>query len=627
MSGLMTVGTSGLLAAYAQLQTTGHNIANANTPGYTRQEVELNSAGGMFSGAGFVGQGVEVASVRRRYDEFLAREVSVTGSASAADTARAEQLNRLEQLFADSETGIGVAIDEFNSGLADVANRPADASARTVAMRRADTLAERIRGTDGQLRRMRDDVDENLVQSAREATGLLQQLAKVNDRIANVYGTGKAPNDLLDDRDRLIEKVNGHLSANAYLQPDGTVSLFAAGGQALVISNKASTISAQTDPLDSSKIGIMLQANGVDMPMDPQALGGGKLAGLLEYRDDDLEAARYRLGQLAAGIAQAFNDQQALGSDATGASGTKMFGLGVPETTAAANNGGDAELAAVVADGGAMAASDYSIAFDGGNWQVTRLSDGVTTSHAGWPQTIDGVTVSLASGSPAAGDRFLLRSASSTAAKFELALSSPSRLATGMPMAPQLGAGNGGDVSVAGFAITGANANLTQPVTLTFTAAGTFDVSGTGTGNATGVAYAAGQPIEYNGWKLTLQGTPKAGDTLTVVPTPDPASDNRNVRAMIGLADKPTVDGETFSESVAAMISDVGSRTQSAQSSAQLSDRLAVDAQAARSAVSGVNLDEEAARLLQYQQAYQAAAKVLATAQSMFDSLMAAAGR
>ena len=220
-----------------------------------------------------------------------------------------------------------------------------------------------------------------------------------------------------------------------------------------------------------------------------------------------------------------------------------------------------------------------------------------------------------------------MRSATSFAAGFARTLSSGARLATGYAASVERAANNAGDVTASAFAVDAPDPNLAQPVTLTFTSAGAFDVNGVGTGNPAGVAYTPGSPISFNGWVLTLRGTPQPGDRIEIVPTVDPAADNRNARALVGLADRPLAGGASFVDAFAAMLADVGTRTQSARAAQSVSSRLQQDAEAAQAQQSGVNLDEEAARLMQYQQMYQAAAKIIQAAQSMFDSLLAAAGR
>jgi flagellar hook-associated protein 1 FlgK len=623
---LFNVGSSALRAAYAQLQTTGHNIANVNTPGYSRQEVVLATAGADATGGGFIGRGVDTVSVRRAYDTFRTAEVTASIAAQAGDQARAERLGALDRMFADTENGIGAAIDDLTSAFADVVNRPFDSTARAVVVGRAETLAERFRLAAAGVEQMRETADQRLIQSVQTLNTSLQQLAAINDRIAKTSGTGQPPNDLLDQRDAAVDRINQTLKTSSYLNPDGTVSLFSAAGQALVVGNTVSRFSLAADSLDGSKLQIVLTTSGNDVVIPSEMLGGGELAGLMRFRDEDLESARARLGQLAAALGSAFNEQQALGRDPTGAPGAPMFVFGAPEVRSASDNAGSAVFSVAIADGGALKASDYTIDYDGSGYTLTRLSDGTQTSVAGWPQTVDGLTLDLASGTPQAGDRFLLRSGSAFAQDFRVVLSSGARLATGYAVTAERGAANAGDVAVRGFAVTSNDVNLTAPVTITFDGAGAFSVSGTGTGNPTGVAYTPGMTISYNGWSIELAGTPAAGDTLSIVPTANPSADNRNARAMLALADGRSVDGRRFTDAYAELLADIGLRSQGASATAAMSGQVLQDAKAAKAEVSGVNLDEEAARLMQYQQAYQAAAKLLATAQAIFETLLQAGG-
>lgn len=625
---LINIGASALNAAYQQIQITGHNIANVNTPGYHRQTGVQSAVEGTMSGKGYVGRGVQVDTVQRQYDAFLDREVSTTQAGASADRARAQQLTALDRMFANTDQGLGVRVDAMRSALADLVNRPADTSARAVVMQRATDLAGQVRGTAAQLDTMARDTDLRIGAAADKLNGLLKNLAELNNRIANGARTGQAPNDLLDQRDALVTEVNKLMGATAYLNADGTASLFATGGQALVVNATAASFGVAQDPLNPARKQLVLKTLGADVPVDSRAVGGGELAGLMRFRDEDLASAQYRVGQLAAALAGGFNAQQALGVDATGAAGAQMFALGAPATGAAATNAGDGQLTVTVADAQTLAASDYELIWDGGQYVATRLSDGTVTALGGLPQTLDGLTVTSAGGTPAAGDRFLVRSASAMASGFEMILSSPSRLAAGAPVMPQPAATNAGDVKVLSFNVEDASgSDLASPVTLTFSAGGTFDVSGGGTGDPTGVAYVAGQPISFNGWTMRLSGTPQPGDTVTISPTTSTATDNRNARNLLGLFDRPLVAGGTFNEAYADLIADVGSRAGSAETAQQMSTQALSDATLARDQVSGVSLDEEAARLMQYQQAYQAAARLIATAQTLFDTVLDAARR
>lgn len=638
MAGLLSVGQSALLAAYAQLQTTGHNIANANTPGYSRQEAVFATAPSHYTGGGFLGSGVDLVTVQRRYDQFLSGELSLQTAAAAAAGTRAEMLGRVDSLLADTDNGLGAVFDEFNAALADLVNRPFDPSARQAVLMRADTLAHRLSSLDGQLRQLGAEADQRVAQSTGTVNRLLDGIAQLNERIAQASASGHTPNGLLDERDAMLVELNGHLKANAHTQADGTITVFAASGEGLVVGNRAARLVSEPDPADNTRQRVVLEFGATRLPMSAGALGGGSIAGLLQFRDNDLQAARARLGQMAAGLAGAFNAQQAAGVDAQGAPGQPMFALGRPEVLAASGNGGSAAIAVKVIDGMAVAASDYSLAYDGSVYTVTRLSDGVSWQHAGLSQTVggasvglrvDGLEFELLAGGPAAGDRFTIRSATALAAGMANLLSAGSQLASGQAMSAARDANNAGDLSVAGFEIVDPHApGLRVPVVLSYNGSG-FDVAvGTPPVAAGTLAWTPGETVEYQGWKLSLTGTPQPGDSVAVTEISGPAHDNRNARAMLALADRTIVGGAaTFSDAFAGLLVDAGTRVAAASAAEAVAQRLLGDAQAAQAAHSGVNLDEEAARLMQYQQMYQAAARVIQAAQSMFDALLGATAR
>ena len=626
VGGLFTSGTSALSAAYAQLQTTGHNIANVNTPGYSREEVVLTSAGGDMTGGGWVGRGVSIATVTRLYDQFLTTEVTTSTAAAASDKARSDQLGSLDRMFASSQNGIGAAVDDLTSGFADMVNRPFDTTARAVVVSRAGVLADRIGTAYDNLNQIRENVDQRVAQDIQSLNSTLTALGSLNDRIAKSAAQGQPPNDLLDQRDALIDKVNQSLKTSQYINQDGTVSLFSASGQAMVVGNTVATLGLQTDTLDPSKQQLVMKTSGHSVVIPNSMLGGGEIDGLIRFRDEDLQSARTRLGQLAAALSEAYNTQQSLGRDPSGAAGAALFSYSPPVSSAASDNTGNGSFSVSVANGAQLAASDYQIGFDGTNYTVTRTSDNTSWSVSTWPQTIDGLSMNLSGGTPLSGDRFQVNAGSVYASRFTRTLSSGARLASGLAASPQLGATNTGDTSVSTFAVTSNDPNLMQQVTLSFDGAGHFSVSGTGTGNPSGLAYTPGMTVSYNGWSMQLDGQPAAGDTLGIAATPNPANDNRNARSLVSLADKLNVNGSTFSDAFSQILSDIGVRTQSAQAASSLTTQVLNDAKSSKSQVSGVNLDEEAARLLQYQQAYQAAAKLISTAQTLFQTLMQATG-
>jgi flagellar hook-associated protein 1 FlgK len=623
MSGVFGVGVSAMLAAYTQMRTTSHNIANVNTPGYSRQETELATAGASQSGAGYVGRGVSVETVVRRYDQHLAAEVAGSKATAAADAARAAEMSRLESLFADADNGLGRTIDDLQAALADLANRPGDPATRTAVLTRSRTLVERFSAAGTAMDSLREQANQRLRDGAAQVNESLTQIASLNDQIARRAILGQPPNDLFDRRDHLVESVNDQLRTTAFVNPDGTVNLYTPTGQSLVIGSQSSKLLVVADSLDPRKVALEVGAKAPGVPLDQSAIVGGAIAGVLRFRDDDLEAAQARVGQLAAGIADAFNERQALGRDASGAVGAAMFAIGAPAVSSAVQNGSSARLSAAIVDGTAMAATDYELRYDGSRWLATGVVDGLTRDlGTSLPATLDGLQISVTSGTAVAGDRFLVRGASASLRGLQMTLAGTQALATGLAAMPQRGAANTGDARVSAFSVTANDANLQQPVSITFTSPTTFNVSGTGTGNPTGVTYTPGMTLNYNGWSMTLAGAAAIGDTFTVAATTQPAMDNRNARRMLDVLDQGIVGGRKPVDACGDLVAEVGIRAQSAGSADEASKRALAQSESLRAEVSGVNLDEEAARLMQYQQAYQAAAKVLATARDVFDTLL-----
>jgi flagellar hook-associated protein 1 FlgK len=244
------------------------------------------------------------------------------------------------------------------------------------------------------------------------------------------------------------------------------------------------------------------------------------------------------------------------------------------------------------------------------------------SSFASLPIEIDGLEIALDDGAVAAGDRYTIRSASAFAGDFAMVLGDPAGWAAASPATPKLGVDNAGTLSVAGFGITTHDAATAAPVTITFTGPGTYSVSGAGTGDPTDIPYSPGDTVSFNGWSVTLNGTPAAGDTITISPPADVAGDNRNAAQLLGLADRGIVGGRTVTNGYGELVAGIGARAQAAEAGQRASVSWRESATTARDEVSGVNLDEEAARLIQFQQAYQAAAKVITTSQQMFEALI-----
>lgn len=653
MAGLMSLGTRAMFANYATLQTIGNNIANANTPGYSRQQVELGTAGGQSTGAGFFGQGVSVQTVTRASDAFLTRDAAMSKSQAARDAARLEQLERLEKVFPTGESGLGYAAGDLLNAFVDVANRPQDASARQVVLARAEELASRFRAADSQLDALQSGVTEDVKNSVTVVNTLAKRVADINRQIAAAQGSGHAPNDLLDQRDQLISEIGSYVQVTTIEADDGSLGVFIGGGQRLVLGSNAQQLKVVPDAYDAAKVRLAISEAGGERLLPEDSLVAGKLPGLLAFQNQDLADARAMIGQLASAIAGAVNRQQSLGLDLgqPAGSGAPIFALGAPAALPASTNARDAggnflsSVSLTVADPKQLQASDYELRTDAstpGQYFLTRLSDGVTRTVADG-DTVDGFTLAIGTPAPGATDRFLLQPVSQAAQGMARVLNNPNGIAASSPVVATVASGNTGTATVGSLTVTSTALDPTQTANISFTDdSGNYNWELRDAGNAvvssgTGT-WTAGSTIALNGFELTLAGVPRSGDAVQVAPTTFPAANNGNALSLLALRDAGIVGeqllaggvvsaGESITSAYASAMADIGVRVQSARSSSNISTAVATNAEAARAGVSGVNLDEEAARLIQFQQAYQAAAKVLQVAQSVFDTLLSVAAR
>ncbi len=629
-SSLMAIGKTAMYASYAAMQTTSHNIANANTPGYSRQQVQLATAGGQYTGSGFFGAGVDVTTVTRAYDRFLAQQAQATRSMSAADAARLDRLSQLETVFPLGSAGIGAAAGQLLNAFVDVANTPGDASARQVVLSQARELSDRLNAAAGQVTALQAGVTHDIKTSIASVNTLAQQVARLNQQIVAARPSGQAPNDLLDQRDQLIRQIGDIIGVTAIPADDGSVGLFVGGGQNLVLGTTVNALKTQPDPYDSTRIQIALDI-GDGQPVPADAIAGGSIAGLLRFQNQDLVAANNLLGQLATAMAGAVNQQQAQGLDLNGNRGAPIYEAGAPRVLAAASNAGSAAPEIGIADPSAVQASEYRLSFDGSRYSLTRLADG---QSPGGPYTlaqlqstagvaVDGFTLRLGAGSVAVGDSFLLQPVAGAAAGMRTVLNNPAGLAAASPLTASVGAGNHGTASVASLSTAAATISPTPSASISFTSDSGAYIWTLSNGDSGSGTWTAGSPIDVPGaFTLQLAGVPKSGDTVAVVPTTSWASNNDNARAFVRLGDQALVAGQSITDAYAGALADIGIRVQGAAFSARTSAATASAAETARANQAGVNLDEEAARLMQCQQSYQAAAKILQVAQSVFDTLL-----
>jgi flagellar hook-associated protein 1 len=623
MSGIFSIGTSALNAAYVALRTAGNNVANASTPGYSRQNVVLSAQVGAMIGGNYVGQGVGVSDVARAYNAFLNKAANSAQAAASSADARSTQLDQLNNLFANAQTGVGASLDTFFQQVQALSQQPGDPAARQALLSSANQLAARFSDTGARLQEFRANTDTQINLEIDKVNRYASQIASLNSQIALAQGSGRQPNDLLDQRDTAIRGLNDSVRVSAVPQGDGSVNIFLGSGQSLVVGGRSMTMSTQVDPQDPQSLQIAVKDGTSTSVLSPSLVGGGTIGGLLQFRLEDLPTVENELGRLAVTLTDQFNTQHKLGNDLNGNAGGNFFTPLTPTAFAATNNGNPATaISASYSDTTQLQASDYRVDYAAGTYTLTRLSDNVSWTSSTPSFTQDGLSITLSGTPPANGDTFMVQGVRAGARSMAVAITQTSQIAAASPVRVTAATGNTGSIAIDSLNIAGPRTPaLANNTTITFTAPGTYTISD-GTTTQTGVPFTAGQPISFNGWQLTLQGTPAAGDTLTVSPNTGGIGDNRNALALSALQSKALLGGGQLGAAFAAVVARVGAETQNAQSFGRAQDAILKDALNAESSVSGVNLDEEASRLIQYQQQYQAAAKVIATAKAIFDDVI-----
>lgn len=558
--GILGIATSGLQAFQRAMNTTGHNIANVNTEGYSRQRVDLTESPPQFTGAGYVGTGVKTAGIERVYNNFLETQLRSSTSSHGEIASYQKLAVQVDNLLADPAVGLSPVLRSFFNAVHEVADDPTAIPARQVLLSEANTLSDRFATLNGQLDQLRAQANKNLANSVQEINNLATSIAKLNGKIASAPGnsTGIAPNDLLDQRDLLVKKLAEKVDLSVVKQDNGAINVFIGKGQAMVMGAQAATLNVQPSELDPARLDIIMQAPNTNTVIT-ESISGGELGGTLRFRDEMLDPSQNALGRIATGLADAFNQVHEAGYDLKGASGLRFFDFppAASEITVLGAFGNGGAITASYDDVNQLQASDYHLDYDGSQYTLIRLSDHTKTDLGGlgFPTssvTVDGITLNQ-SIALATGDRFLIRPTSDAAGKLKVAIGDPSQIAA---------AGTVG----------------TDPV--------------------------SGAPVPLVG-------------------------DNTNALALTQLeSSKVLMSGSaTLQDAYGQMISHVGTLTHAAEVNRTAQEGLLNQAVAAREAVSGVNLDEEAANLLKFQQAYQAAAQVVAVANSLFDTLIGAVRR
>ncbi|MBI1889229.1 MAG: flagellar hook-associated protein FlgK [Burkholderiales bacterium] len=642
MPNILSIGQTALNAAQAGLSTTSHNIANVNTAGYSRQSIEQASAGSQNTGSGFLGKGTSVSTVKRAYNEFLTNQVISSQTSQSSLSAYSAQIRQISNLFSDPTIGLSPSLQEFFAGVQAVAADPSSSGARQTMLSAAQTLAGQFQSVDARLGEVKQGVNSDITTSIESINSYAKQIAVLNDAIGKVVAgsDGKQPNDLLDQRDNLVEQLAKEIKVSVVKQ-DSDYQIFIGNGQPLVVSTGSYDLVPVSSVTDLGRIEVGYKGNNGVVTLPENAITGGRLGGLMEFRAESLDPTLNSLGRIAVGLTSTFNAQHVLGQDMNGALGTNFFSVGSPVVNTSSQNTGTGQMAATISNVNALTISDYQFQYVGvGNYRVTRLSDGAVTNSATLPMTVDGLDFSLTAGVLAAGDVFLIKPTAAGAAGFNVLINDPAKIAAAAPIrtaAPVTNAGSG-KISAGSVDSTYTAATVTPAVTLTYNGT-TNELTGfpvampvTVTNNGVATVFAAGAPVTYTsgatisfgGLSFTISGNPANADTFTIGPNTNGKGDNRNALLLSSIQTANSLGNSTLTLQGAfgQMVNLVGNKAHQVEINNNAEMALLEQARANQQEVSGVNLDEEASNMLRYQQAYQAAGKVMQTASKLFDLLL-----
>jgi len=533
MSDMMGSALSALTTYQRALATTSHNIANANTEGYSRQRVDLSTRVATQTGAGAIGSGVQVTAIRRSYDQFAVEQVRTNTSGLAREQTYGALATQVQNVVSDATTGVNASFSRFFNAIQDVATDPSSLSARRVLLSEGSALTDRFRDIDSQLGEIDKDVNSRLRASVDEINGYAKRIADLNQAISSAAGSmgGAQPNDLLDARDQALLGLNQLVKVSTVAQSDGTLNVFIGSGQSLVLGSNPQSLSITSNSYEPGKPEITVADGGVITDY----ISGGSLGGLLAFRDEVLTPMRNQVGLMAYAVASQMNDAQMAGRDLSGNAGQPFFTVPAASVQASGANTGSGVVSASVSALSGLTGDNYRVVADGsGGFSLYTQPGGVAVNAADV-----GLDITL-SGSASAGDSFLLRPVADVAAGLRVSLTAPGQIA----------------------------------------AAGSTGQFGVG--------------------------------------------DNSNALAMSAIEDKAALFGGTTSiaNGVKNLISGLASTVRSAGIAEKSQQTLLDQAVARQQSVSGVNLDEEAADLMKYQQAYQAAAQIASTANTIFQTML-----
>jgi flagellar hook-associated protein 1 FlgK len=630
MADLLSTSVSGLIAFENALRVTSNNVANVSTPGYSVESPDFTAEPGESTGIGYFGTGVQISNVTRSYSELLATQMRTSQSSYSSFNSYATTAAQVDNLLSATTTGLSAQLQGFSNSLQTLANSPTLAASGTAVLSAAQSLTQSVQGYATQLSSIDQNVEGQITSNVQEINTLASNIATVNNQIAQTSGSGQSPNSLLDQRDQLINQLSQYVSVNTATQSDGTLDVFVGNGQSLVTGGTAQTLTTIPNQYNPTQFDVGLTTVGASAaPLDiTGAISGGSLGGLIAVRSQVIDPTLNSLGQISVGIANIVNQQQAAGLTQSGTQGQPLFAVGGVQVSPSSNNTGTAQVTATRTNLSALTPDNYTLTDNGGTWQLHDDTTQQTipmggTGTASDPFTAAGVSI-VVNGTANSGDSYLVEPTATAAAGFSVLLTSPTQIAAAAAVRTAATGANTGTGTIAAATVSNPNnANLLTATSITFTSPTTYQISG----DPTTYSYTPGAAISSaNGWTTSISGTPATGDTFTVGSNAGNVGDNTNLFAMIDGLNASALNGGSTSliGATSSLLSQVGAQTQQAQANASAQQAVNSSATDAVNNLSGVNLDEEAANMVKYQQAYQACAQMIQASTTMFNTLLSA---
>jgi flagellar hook-associated protein 1 FlgK len=626
LSDVFGISVSALQAFQAALTVTSNNIANASTPGYSKESIDLTAAAPQANGVTSIGNGVVVSGVTRAFSQASANQLNTSQSSLGQLNALQTYSSQIDNLVGTTAGGLSTALQGFYSAWSDVANSPTSTATRQALLGKAQSVAGSLQSASTQLNALNSDINSRITSDVQQINTLGASIATLNKQIivSTAQSGGQAPNTLIDQRDQLVSNLSALTAVSTTTDSNGALNVFVGNGQPLVQQGNTTTLTTVPNQFDASKLEVSTSTSNGNIIS--ASITSGDLGGLLAARTQVIDPAKNQLGQIATAFAQTVNSQQNAGLDLTGQLGANLFTVGAPAATASSKNTGTATATVSVSSVGALTANDYTLSYKGGAYSLTNTATGAAVPFSGSgtaasPFTADGLSIVL-SATPASGDQFLIQPTAQAAGTINVAITNPSQIAAaGAVQATPAGTNTGTATISTGTVLNAANPSLLATATIQFTTPTTYSVNGAGS-----FTYAAGGNIAQNGWQVQISGTPAAGDSFTVKSNAGGTGDNRNALLSASQQSSPVLGNGTVSinSAVSALITGIGSQTQQIKTAQTAQTAVNDQAVSNQQSVSGVNLDEEAAKLLQWQQAYQASAKALQIASSLFQNLLTA---